>query len=198
MNVYQHPTELRTFFSPDREPSLDLNVAVAHIAGLDNFSIPRPMIEKKQASQAIASVTGSGPGGSYLGSDMRVAYYGGTTLTGNGQAVGILEFAGYRLSDVNETFDNAGQSYHVPINNVLLDGATIEAGSDDSEEVLDIVQAIGMAPGLSQVRVYIGTNDVDIFNKMATENIAKQLSVSWGWKPVNMASDDVIFQEFAA
>src|SRR5256885_1407823 len=36
--LYQHPTENRTFYSPDREPSLDLNVRVAHIAGLDNFS----------------------------------------------------------------------------------------------------------------------------------------------------------------
>ena len=200
MNVYQHPTEQRTFFSPDREPSLDLNVAVAHIAGLNNYSIPRPMVETNNANQSIANVTGSGPGGSYLGSDMRAAYYGGATLTGNGQAVGILEFAGYRLSDVNETFSNAGQSYNVPINNVLLNGATIEAGSDDSEEVLDIVQAIGMAPGLSQVRVYIGNSgqDADIFNAMATDNIAKQLSVSWGWEPQDVTSDDGIFEELAA
>ena len=32
MNVYQHPTENRTFFSPNREPSLNLNVPIAHIA----------------------------------------------------------------------------------------------------------------------------------------------------------------------
>src|SRR5580698_1631455 len=33
MSLYQHPTENRTFFSPDREPSLTLNVALAHVAG---------------------------------------------------------------------------------------------------------------------------------------------------------------------
>ncbi|MGO8720612.1 MAG: protease pro-enzyme activation domain-containing protein [Acidobacteriaceae bacterium] len=43
MNVYQHPTENRTFFSPDREPSVDLNVPLWNIAGLDNYSIPRPL-----------------------------------------------------------------------------------------------------------------------------------------------------------
>src|ERR1700690_788753 len=42
MGVYQHPTENRTFYSPDREPSLDLSVQVSHIAGLNDFSIPRP------------------------------------------------------------------------------------------------------------------------------------------------------------
>ncbi len=199
MNVYQHPTENRTFFSPDREPSLVLSVPVAHIEGLNNFSKPRPMLVPGQNVAPIANITGSGPGGSYLGSDMRAAYYGGTTLTGTGQAVGLFEFDGYYLSDVSLTFSNAEQSNSVPINNVLLDGATGSPTEfDDGEQVLDIVQAIGMAPGLSQVRVYIGNNDADILSSMASENIAKQLSCSWGWVPDDPTTDDVFFQEFAA
>jgi subtilase family serine protease len=173
---------------------------VAHVAGLNNFSIPRPRLTRAASGQAIANVIGSGPGGSYLGSDMRAAYYGGTTLTGIGQAVGILEFGGYQLSDVTATFSSAGQTSSVLINNVLLDGATGAPMGDDGEQVLDIAQAIGMAPGLSQVRVYIGVgnDDATIFNSMATENIAKQISVSWGWIPDDAATDDVFFQEFAA
>jgi hypothetical protein len=42
MGVYQHPTENRTFYAPDQEPTADLPVALWHITGLDNFSIPRP------------------------------------------------------------------------------------------------------------------------------------------------------------
>ena len=42
MGVYQHPTENRTFFAPDREPTPDLAVQLWHIAGLDNYSIPKP------------------------------------------------------------------------------------------------------------------------------------------------------------
>ena len=203
MNIYQDPTQKRTFFSPDREPSLDLSVPVMHVAGMNNFSVPKPAVLKPSAAQAIADVTGSGPGGSYLGSDMRAAYYGGTTLTGNGQAVGVFEFYGYYMSDVNSTFSNAGQTYSVPVNNVLLDGATGAPSGDDGEQVLDIVQAIGMAPGLSQVRVYIGNpvdglDDANIFNAMATENIAKQIGVSWGWYPDDPTTDDVFFEEFAA
>ncbi len=203
MKVYQHPTENRTFYSPDREPSLDLIVPVAHIAGLNNFSVPRPQLKRTAVGQGIQRNAGSGPGGSYLASDMRAAYYGGTALTGSGQAVGLVEFDGYNLSDVNSTFD--GQQYSVAINNVLVDGAGSGSDGDDAEQVLDIVQAIGMAPGMTQVRVYIaplnssiGVGDTDIFNKMATENIAKQLSCSWGWNPDDTSQDDPIFQEFAA
>ena len=203
MKVYQHPTENITFFSPDREPSLDLGVQVAHIAGLNNFSIPRPMLTKAAVGQVAADAIGSGPDGQYLASDIRAAYYGGTALTGSGQAVGLFELDGYYLADVNLVYSNSGQSYSVPINNVLLEGATGDPISgDDAEEVIDIVQAIGMAPGLSQVRVYIANysyfNDADVLNAMAAENICKQLSISWSWEPDDPSVDDPIFQEIAA
>jgi hypothetical protein len=198
MNVYQHPSENRTFYSPDREPSMNLSVPMAHIVGMDNFFIPRPLLKRGANGQAAANSSGSGPKGSFLSSDMRAAYYGGSALTGVGQVVGLAEFGGYNLSDVNLTFSNAGQSYSVPIKNVLLDGAGPNpVDGNDGEEVLDIVQVIGMAPGLSQVRVYIGNNEVDVLNKMAVENIAKQLSISWVLY-YGSTTDDTFFQEFAA
>src|SRR6202041_1553631 len=143
------------------------------------------------------------PSGAYLGGDMRAAYYGGTALTGGGQTVGVLEFDGSDMSDVTPSF--AGQRNSVPIQNELLDGASAGSDGDDGEQVLDIVQAASMAPGLSQIRVYIapstsqiGVGDVDLFNDMATENIAKQLSCSWGWNPDDTAQLDPIFEELAA
>ena len=204
MRVYQHPTENRTFYSPDREPSLDLSVPVTHIAGLNDFSIPHSKLKRAPAEQPIHhNAGGSGPGGAFLGGDMRAAYYGGTALTGTGQSVGLCEFDGYNMSDVTSTFD--GVPYNVPINNVLIDGASGGSDGDDGEQVLDIVQAIAMAPGMSQVRVYIapgttsiGVGDKDMFNKMATDNISKELSCSWGWNPDDTTDDDPIFQEFAA
>jgi hypothetical protein len=200
MGLYHHPTENRLFYSPDREPSLNLGVPVAHIAGLDNFSIPRPMTARSNAAQDSAvAATGSGPKGAFLSSDMRAAYYGGSALTGTGQTIGLVEFDGYDPSDVSQTFSNAGQSASVPVNNVLLDGVTGgSASGDDAEEVIDIVQAIGMAPGLSQVRVYIGANDADILNAIASENVARQVSISWSWSPGDPTTDDVFFEELAA
>ncbi len=206
IGVYQHPTERRTFFSPDREPDYPHGLSIAHIAGLNNFSTPHPMNVKPAESEVSApsKVKGSGPGGSYLGVDMRAAYYGGTELTGSGQIVGLLQFDGYDPEDVALTFANAGQTNTVPIKNVLLDGATgakcqfIYFPCEDAEQVLDIVQAAEMAPGLAQIRVYIGSVDADILNAMASENAARQLSVSWTWTPDDPIVDDVFFQEMAA
>lgn len=122
--------------------------------------------------------------------------------------MGLVEFDGYNSSDVDAYFANVGQALNVPINNVLLDGASGGSDGDDTEQVIDIVEAISMAPALSQVRVYIapqstlpvygGDGDVLIFNKMASENIAKQLSSSWNWSPADPSTDDPIFEEFAA
>jgi subtilase family serine protease len=206
MTVYQHPTENRTFYSPDREPSLELSVPLWHIAGLNDYSIPHSMLKKisAPAGETVHSlVTGSGPDGAYRPSDMRAAYYGSGSLTGAGQSAGMLEFDGYEIADV--TGDEGGVTYNVPITNVLVDGASGGSDGDDGEQALDIAQAIGMAPGMVSVRVYIapgnsaiGVGDVDIFNQMAVDNISKQLSCSWGWSPDDTSDDDPFFQEFAA
>ena len=104
LNLYQHPTEDRTFFATDREPTVDLSVPLWHIAGLDNYSIPHPASPVQAAGQPSPYLTGSGPGGtSYLPSDMRAAYYGGTSLTGAGQSVGLVAFQGYNIGDVTST-----------------------------------------------------------------------------------------------
>lgn len=234
LNVYQHPTEDRTFFATDREPTVDLSVPLWHIAGLDNYSIPRPASLALQSGQSIPDdISGSGPGGtSYLPSDMRAAYYGGTSLTGAGQSVGLVAFQGYNIDDVTATlappggpnsaasssngsnytltYTTGGNQYNITINNVLLDGASVSPNplyGGENEVVLDIAQAIGMAPGLNQVIEYmappqesseVGVGDVHILNRMATDNLAKQLSCSWSWNPDDPSSDEPIFQEMAS
>jgi subtilase family serine protease len=199
MGVYQHPTEGRTFYAPDREPTLDLDVPVLHISGLDNFTLPRA--KNIRSSQAPASkATGSGPGGQFIGSDMRAAYYGSGTLTGAGQSVGLFEFAGYEINDVQRYFKRLKQPLNVPVVGVSLNGVHLKCPPpqcDDSEQVLDIEMSISMAPGLSQVVVYVGSNDVSIFGQMAADNTSKQLSCSWGWKD-DETSLDPIFEEMAA
>ena len=52
MNTYQHPNENRTFFSPDREPSLRLNVPIRHVEGLDSFSQPHHFLHRPMAGQS--------------------------------------------------------------------------------------------------------------------------------------------------
>lgn len=219
MSVYQHPTENRPFFSADREPAVPANLKIEHISGLNNYSLPHPQVQRLgNSTSAAKTVNGSAPGGSFLGSDMRAAYYGGTSLTGNGESIALVQFDGYNISDVTASFNGTasatqsggdylvsytpvagGKTYSIPVNNVLLDGVTGQSKSgDDSEAVLDIVQAISMAPGLSQVRVYIGESDASILNAIASENVAHQVSISWSWRPEDPEVAGVFFQEMAA
>ena len=211
--VYQHPASLksRRYHAPDAEPSVDVGVPMQGVNGLNDFEPPHPIgfhqtslkqIARGTQSSSLArgNQTGSGPFGFFLGSDMRAAYYGGTALTGMGQAIGLFEFGPYNLSDVQAYFNFVSQPLNVPIVNVLLDGVSgiCGAGCDDGEEVIDIQQAVSMAPGLSAVIVYEGNNDTDMFNQMAVDNVAKQLSCSFGFLPPDPQSDEPIFQEFAA
>jgi subtilase family serine protease len=198
MSVFQHPTEARTFFSADREPTINLNVPVLHITGLDNLDIPRS--KNFNAPDAVSSnAKGSGPGGSFLGSDLRMAYYGSGTLNGAGQRVGIFAYKGYNPVDITNYFANAKQPENVPIKAESVGGASTvcNSGCTDIEQALDMEQAISMAPGLTQLVLYVGKNDIAIFNQMAADNSCKTVSVSYGWKK-DQSSLDPILEEMAA
>jgi len=209
IGLFQHPTESRTFYAPDREPTTNLPFALWHVSGLDNFSLPHPAgLERRPASAVTKSgaTTGSGPSASFLGSDVRAAYYGGS-LTGSGQSIGLLEFAGTDLADLQTYYNNVGQAYPGSIITLLsTDGTSTScvdsrAGGDcdDTEQTLDMTQALGVAPGISSLVVYVGSSDEPIFNAMATHSpLNAQLSSSWTWTPADPNTDNPFFEEFAA
>jgi subtilase family serine protease len=203
MGLYMHPTENRAFFAPDREPTVDLPFPLWHIAGLDSFSAPHPAgLHHRNLSSQPSATTGSGPSASFLGSDMRAAYYGATALTGAGQSLGLLEYYGTDLADLNTYFSNIGQTNHVPVKLLSVDGTStscVYPACDDTEQTLDMTQALGMAPGLASLVVYVGSSDAAIFNAMATASpLNAQLSSSWTWTPADPGVDNPYFQEFAA
>jgi hypothetical protein len=204
MHIYQHPTEARTFYAPDVEPTLDLRVPILDISGLDNYSLPHPryIVKPLVSTQTAQPNAGSGPSGTYMGNDFRAAYAPNVSLTGAGQAVGLLEFDGYTAGDITYYEGQAGLP-NVTLQNVLLDGFSGNPTGDGGEvEVsLDIEMAISMAPGLSQVIVYEAGpygNWHDILNRMATDDLAKQLSCSW-YSPGGTSDPvaDEIWQEMA-
>jgi subtilase family serine protease len=202
MGVYQHPTEGRTFYAPDREPTVDLPFPLWHISGLDNYSIPHPASLHKNLTVKSNVVKGSCPSSSYCGSDMRAAYYGGTALTGSGQTLGLLEFLGYDIADVNTYFKNAGQTRTVTITGISTDGTSltcVEPSCDDTEQTLDMTQAISMAPGMTTLYVYVGSSDTAMLSSMSTHSpLDAQLSSSWTWSPSDPGTDDPYFKKFAA
>src|SRR5579859_7496587 len=202
LNLYPHPKESRNYFAPDTEPTLDASVPVRHISGLDNFIIPRPASLRARPSGPGSNplpALGSGPGGSYRGSDFRGAYARGVSLNGAGQMVGLLEFDGFYQSDITSYELNAALP-NVPIELVLTDGADGSASSNNVEVALDIEMVISMAPGISQVLVYEASGPTglanDILNRMATDNVAKQLSASWTFGTDSTTTQ--ILMQFAA
>ena len=213
---FQHPNEARTFYGPDREPTTTLPFSLWHVSGLDNYSIPHPLLVKKSdyakahgmSPDAVVThaTTGSGPSASFLGSDMRAAYYGGTALTGAGQNLGLFEYAGTDLADLNTYFKNIGQTNHVPVTLLSVDGTSTacvytNAGGncDDGEQTLDMTQAIGMAPGLSSLVNYIGSTDTAILSAMTTHSpLPLTVGCSWGWTPVDPTTLDPYFKKMGA
>jgi kumamolisin len=213
--TYQHPTEDRTFYAADREPTMDLSFNLWHVSGLDNYSQPHPLLVKKSdyavahgiEPEAVVShaTTGSGPSASFLGSDMRAAYYGTGTLTGKGQNMGLFEYLGTDLADLNTYYKNIGQT--LPITPVLLstDGTSTscvysgKSKCDDGEQNLDMTQALGMAPGLASLVVYIGSTDTAIISAMTTHSpLPTTIGCSWGWTPADPTTLDPYFEKMSA
>ena len=212
MRSYQHPTENRTFYSPDREPTTDMNIKLWHVSGMDNFSKPHAQLIKRTdyaAARGISpeavvthATTGSGPSASFLGSDMRAAYYGGTALTGAGQHVALFEYYGTDLADLTTYYKNAKQTNKVPVTLISTDGTstscTAKNKCDDGEQELDITQALGMAPGLAGLEMYVGSTDTAIISAMTTHSpLALAIGCSWGWTPADASTLDPYFEKMA-
>jgi subtilase family serine protease len=208
MRTFQHPTENRTYYAPDREPTVNLPFQLWHVSGLSNYSIPRPALSKRSdylkahgitAEALPLATTGSGPSASFLGSDMRAAYYGNGSLTGAGQNLGLFEYAGTDLADLTTYFNGAHQTNKVPVTLLSTDGTSTacaaSAGCDDTEQTLDMTQAISMAPGLSSLVMYVGSTDTAIFGAMTTHNpLPTTIGVSWVWSPVDPTTLDPYFE----
>lgn len=204
MLVYPHPTEARTFYAPDTEPSVALTVPILHISGLNNYNLPHPGGGPGggQSSNGAKPGSGSGPGGNYWGSDFRAAYVPGTSLTGAGQSIALLELDGYYTNDIL-SYEQQADLPNVTITNVLVDGATGTPSTFQNsvgEVSLDMEMAIAMAPGISRLIVYEAPNCcyywVDELKQMQEDDSARQLSSSWLFDFDDPLADP-IYQEMA-
>ena len=208
MRVYQHPTEHRTFYAPDAEPSLDRGVPVLAIAGLSDYLAPHPAslhVSPLARRQSPATEGGSEPPFSaYIGLDFRSAYAPGVTNTGAGQSVGLVEFDAYYPADITDYLANGNAglaNVTTVLSNVVSGDMTGYPTTEGEVEVaLDIDMSISMAPGLSTVYVYEAPNDTSyadvMLNRMATDDTCQQLSCSWSG--FTDAGVEQAFQEFAA
>jgi len=207
MRRYSHPTEPRTFYAPDAEPSVPSGLPILWVGGLDDFQRPHPKNLHRSPLRASTKATpkmGSGPNGTLGGPDYRAAYVPGTTLTGAGQVVGLMEFDGYYASDITSYESQMGLP-NVVLQKTLLDGFNgipiTGANAANSEVAMDIELAISMAPGLSKVVVFEGLYFNTVLQAMSTNTAIKQFSCSWSTgtitTPVRTAMDGY-FQKMIA
>jgi len=201
LRVYPHPTEARNFYAPDVRPTVATTIPILDVSGLDDYFLPRPNSVRRPAGVPGSATpkVGSGPSGSYRGYDFRTAYVPGTSLTGTGQNIGLLQFDGFYSNDIATYVSQAGLPT-VPITVVPVDGGVSNPGSGSSEVSLDIEMVISMAPGISRVYVFEAPNPspwVDLLNAMVAYTNILQFSCSWGGGGVN-ASAENIFKQMGA
>lgn len=199
LQVYRHPLEDRTFFAPDDDPRIESGLPILEVHGLHDYFTKRHVVTAPLSGDAASKpAAGSGPGGLLLSADLRKAYAPGVAMRGEGQAVGIYNPQhGLNVNDVLSYQQKAGISPPVPVNKVLLDGPDVPSDNFSLEVTLDVEMAIAMAPGLSQVLVYQSNDGMTALNRMATDNIAKQLSTSWPTPPQGQGADQV-YKQMAA
>ncbi len=201
MYNYQVPNEARTFFAPDRDPSINLTVPIQNIFGLNNYSIPKPCNNNSKTKKNEVAGTGSGLNGSYKGIDFRKAYANGVTLTGSGQKLGLMELADFNNTDIYQ-YENSSGITPIPNVTIMKDslGLHYYDQADSVEATLDIEMAVAMAPGLSEIKVYEDNNFRNILDQMAEEDSCMTLSTSCGSSSVggDDPTSEVLFQKMAA
>ncbi len=215
--TYKSQRDGRIFFAPDAEPQVPaaLGGLVSGVIGLSNASMRTPHLREKTGAAitpaldplAAGHETGSGPGGGLTPSDIKTAYnLSSVPQNGAGQTLALFELDGYTASDI-AAYESQYGLPAVPLQNVLVDGYSGAAGSGAAEVTLDIELMTALAPGASKILVYEAPNSdasvVDTYSKIAADNIAKEISTSWGEAENSESastrnSENTAFQQMAA
>ncbi|PEJ57208.1 MULTISPECIES: protease pro-enzyme activation domain-containing protein [unclassified Bacillus (in: firmicutes)] len=162
------------------------------VLGLNNYSnlesraVKQPtVIDKKDVPAGPLSLTPQDLQNHY---NVDPLYKKGAT--GAGQTLGIVTLAEFNTDDAYKFWDNMGiQTKPNRIKVTDVDGGS---GWDGYEETtLDVQQSGAIAPQ-ANINVYVGPNSdtgfVDAFSNAINDNVAKQISVSWGSSELSIDS----------
>ena len=203
LSWYRHPAEARNFFAPDIAPTVDRQLPLRQVSGLDDFYSrhSNAVLTPGQVPAGRQPNGGTSPLGNYMGNDFRQAYLPGTTLTGAGQSVALVEFDGFHPEDITNYLDAIGLTNNVPQVTVEpVDGGVSTTGTGIGEVTLDIDMVAAMAPGVSNIFVYEAHNPspwVDVISQIANDDLAAQVSCSWSGGGSDAATE-AVFEQLAA
>ena len=216
INTYKNSKD-DTYYANEQAPSIpaEFSGVITDVEGLNNEArYTHPKIRKasklvKNKKAAATPYVGSGPSGGYTPNELKGAYdvnpLSSAGYTGSGQTVAVMELDGYKASNITNYDNYYGLGSPAPTN-VYVDGYNGAAGQGEVEVELDIEVINAIAPK-AQVMVYEGPNTaqglIDTYQKIANDNKAKSISVSWGIgeqheASATMNSLDTIFKQYAA
>ncbi len=173
----------RLFHAPDRDPAVPVSLAgkISGVVGLQNASVRHSNLRQPSV---LAHEVGSGPYNGLTPNDIKTAYsLNATSMTGKGRTLALYELDGYTASDIAsyETYYSLPQ---IPLKTILVDGFDGVPGGGAGEVTLDIELMAAIAPGVSSILVYEAPNGgpgvVDCYQKIADDNLSKEISSSWG------------------
>jgi kumamolisin len=185
------------YFAPSTELQAPMESQIAAVVGLNNLAHFHSYLR----NQSALGNTGFTP------SQITTAYNVPSSLDGAGQTLALFEMDGYSASDIT----GYEQQYNLPnvaLQNVLVDSANGAADGEGAVEVvLDIEMMIAIAPKVDKIVVYETPNSsqglLDAYAKIANDNLAKQISTSWGesetkFEASGMNSENAIFKQMVA
>ncbi|HXL73780.1 MAG TPA: protease pro-enzyme activation domain-containing protein, partial [bacterium] len=201
------------FYAPDSEPSVDLDLPISRVSGLDNAAAPHSNLILKgpvEINPAGGSTglkrspnTGTGPGGTYWGSDFRNIYVPCTSQTGTGQNIALFELDTYKAANITNYENDTGIG-SPSLTKVTVGNAIKRPGSGEVEVELDIEMAMSMAPGAG-IYVYENPGDSsaeldDLLNAIANPTspnpLCYEISSSWSWTGNFDENVPPIFQQY--
>jgi kumamolisin len=196
------------FHAPDSEPQIPASIAskITGIVGLSNHAKWKSFhyLQAKSQKEQVLSSAFSGPVGGMSPNDIVKAYnLSGIPGKGANQSIALFQLADYNDSDITAYTNQFGLP-PAKVQRILVSGGN-QTGPH-SEVTLDIQLALALAPE-SKIYVYEAPityqGILDTYNRMATDNLAKQVSTSWGL-PEDASSEpqrqaiNTIFRQMAA
>jgi subtilase family serine protease len=198
------------FFAPDADPTIPAAFAgrILAVGGLDSFPKYRPQL--KRYPKALSGAASSGPYSFTLTpNEVKTAYnLNAIPANGAGQTLGLFELGGYLPADI-AAYESQFGLPNVPLQNILIDEFSgmpdFSATGASFEVTADIEMMTAFAPG-GNILVYEGnpsssTDWMDTWSRIASDNIAKVVSCSYGglefFNAAIISFDHMIFSQMA-
>lgn len=197
VNLYKFLSSTgQRFYAPDNNPLLPSSIAsvISGLLGLDNVTVAHANFLKKESA-------GSNEG--FTPKEITRAYnLSEVSRDGSGQIIALFELSGYQANDIYKYAEFFG----LPTPNLMnIFVNNVRDTQPHAQSTLDIELAFALAPK-SQIYVYEGPNNdqgiLATYNRIATDNIAKQVSTSWSLNESLVSSrmlqaENAIFQQMA-